>query len=150
MADEDRMTVQNMPRIGVILCECGGLIGDHITLEELEKKAAGLPGVVYARIMKPYPCSKDGQERLRRAVQEFDLDRVLIAGCSPRLVEKLFRKAVQETSMDPGYLMVANILELSTIPQNGDPQQAFQKALSIIEMGVARPEHHAGISATSW
>jgi heterodisulfide reductase subunit A len=137
MADEDRMTVQNMPRIGVILCECGGLIGDHIALEELEKKAAGLPGVVYAH-HEAYPCSKDGQERLRRAVQEFDLERVLIAGCSPRLVEKLFRKAVQETSMDPGYLMVANIRELSTIPQNGDPQTAFQKALSIIEMGVAR------------
>ena len=57
-----------------------------------------------------YPCSKDGRERIRRAITEQKLDRVLIAGCAPRLVEKLFRQAV-ESVLDPAYVNIADIRE---------------------------------------
>jgi len=137
MAEEDERIARNAPRVGVILCECGGIIGDRINLEELERQAAGLPGVVYTH-REAYPCSKDGQERLRRAVQDYGLERVLVAGCSPRLVEKLFRRAIQGTPVDPGYLMVANIRECTAQIPAEDPLAAFQSALSSIEMGTAR------------
>ena len=81
------------------------------------QQAAGPSRGCLTQPAKAYPCSKDGQERLRQAIAEQKLERVLIAGCTPRLVEKLFRQAVQP-ALEPGYLDVANIREqrLTSIP----------------------------------
>ncbi|TLN28071.1 hydrogenase iron-sulfur subunit, partial [bacterium] len=136
MAEEGDFVLPSPPRTGVILCECGGLIGERIDLAELERQAASQPGVVYAH-HEAYPCSKDGQERLRAAIDQHGLERVLVAGCSPRLVEKLFRRSVQDTALEPGYLMVSNVREQAALP-GADAQVALQKAMGIVEMGVAR------------
>ncbi|HWQ03820.1 MAG TPA: hydrogenase iron-sulfur subunit [Longilinea sp.] len=137
MAEDEETGLPNQPRTGVIFCECGGLIGGQINLEQLELQASALPGVVYTH-REAYPCSKDGQERLRRAVEDRNLERVLVAGCSPRLVEKLFRSAVQATTLDPGYLLVANVREQAALPHGDDPQATLQKAAGIVEMAAAR------------
>src|SRR3990170_3706858 len=84
--------LQSQNRIGVIICDCGREIAGRLDTAALWAYALALPGVVYAA-HAPYPCSKDGQERLRQAIEAQELDRVLIAGCTPRLVEKLFRQA---------------------------------------------------------
>ncbi len=137
MAEEGSLFSQGTPRVGVILCECGAMVSDHVDLEELARQAANLPGVVYTH-REAYPCSKDGQERLRLAVQEHELERILVAGCAPRLVEKLFRHSLQDTALDPGFLMVSNIREPIAQSLSLEPKAAVQKAMSIIEMGVAR------------
>ena len=97
-------------RMGVIVCECGGEIAGRIDTENLRRQAAGLPGVVYAAC-EAFPCSRDGQARLRRVVAENELDRVLIAGCAPRLVEKLFQQAARAARLDSGCIEVADIRE---------------------------------------
>lgn len=135
MAEEESLISQDVPRTGVILCECGGLIGTHLDLDELLKNTAGLPGIIYTH-HEAYPCSKDGMERLRQVIQEKGLERILIAGCAPRLMEKLFRQSLQDTTMDPGCLMVSNIREQATSIHPDDPQAAFQKAMSIIQTDV--------------
>lgn len=137
MAEDEELGLPNLPRTGVILCECGGLIGGQVDLEQLELQASALPGVVYTH-RDAYPCSKDGQERLRCAIEERNLERVLVAGCSPRLVEMLFRRAVQNTTLDPGCLMVANIREQAALPHGNDPQTTLQKAAGIVEMAAVR------------
>lgn len=134
---DDALIARNTPRIGVILCDCGGVIGNRINLEKLENQVSGLPGIVYVH-HEAYPCSKDGQERLSQAIAAVEMERILVAGCSPRLMEKLFRQSIQDTAVDPGYLMVVNIREQSAPFFIDDPQAAFQKAINMIEMGVAR------------
>ena len=134
---EEFPVAETCPRVGVFLCECGGMIGGVINLDLLAKQARELPGVVYVQ-HESYPCSKDGQERLRQAIRENSLERVLVAGCAPRLVEKLFNRAVQGTPIELGHLMVVNIREQSALIYPNDPQTAVRKALSIIAMGVAR------------
>ena len=137
MAEDEFPVAETCPRVGVFLCECGGMIGGVIDVDLLAKDIRQLPGVVFVH-HEAYPCSKDGQERLRQAIQDHDLERVLVAGCAPRLVEKLFYRALEGTAVEPGYLMVVNIREQSAQIYPNDPQTALRKALSIVAMGVAR------------
>lgn len=124
------------PRAGVVICECGGQVSRAVDVEELTWRASQLPGVVYA-IHEAYPCSRDGQERLRRAVAERGLERVLVAGCAPRLVDKLFKNTLLPAGIDPAYFSVVNIREQAGWMHAGDPQGALLKAAGAIEMGVA-------------
>ncbi len=107
------------PRIGVFVCGCGGQISQSLDLDALAQHACSLTGVCYST-HDAYPCSLDGQEKLCNAIQDQHLDRVLIAGCAPRLVEKLFQKAVQPLKIDPGH--VAQI-------RAGDQGQRVQASL---------------------
>ena len=123
-------------RVGVIICDCGGKISTTLDTEKLRQQASEIPEVVYAT-RDSYPCSKDGQARLCKAIAEQRLNRVLIAGCTPRLVEKLFQQAVQPTGLDASYINVADIREQVTYVHADDPL-ALSKAAEIIEMGVSR------------
>lgn len=136
MGDESTLIDRKTPRVGVILCDCGGVISSRINMDELAHQTAELPGVAFTH-HEPYPCSKDGQERLQIAIRENNLERILVAGCAPRLVEKMFRQAIQDTPVLPGYLIVVNIRELALQPMMDD-QTALSKAMSVIEMGITR------------
>jgi heterodisulfide reductase subunit A len=129
------MNDDNGLRLGVVVCDCGGKIADALDTEALRQQAAEIPEVVYA-VRDSYPCSKDGCERIRHAITEQRLDRVLIAGCAPRLVEKLFRKAL-EPVLDPAYLNIADVRE-HVAYVHGNDEAAVSKAGGLIEMGVAR------------
>ena len=77
------------PRTGILVCECGDEIAGVLDTNALCAAAAELPGVVYATC-EAYPCSKDGLLRMQQAIEENKLERLLVAGCTPRLVEKHF------------------------------------------------------------
>jgi heterodisulfide reductase subunit A len=133
MGDE---IANNVPRVGVIICDCGEKIARVLDTQALCQQAAAQTDVAYA-YRDSFPCNKDGQERIRKAIVEHQLDRVLVAGCSPRLVEMLFRQAVQPTGMDASYLNVINIRE-HVAYVHADVPEALSKAADLIEMGVAR------------
>lgn len=122
-------------RVGVVVCDCGKRIAGALDTEAVCKQAGEIPEVVYT-VREAFPCSQDGRERIRRAVEEQHLDRILIAGCAPRLVEKLFRKAL-EPVLDPAYVNIADVREQVAYVHPGDPA-AVSKAGGLIEMGVAR------------
>lgn len=136
-------------RLGVMICDCGNQIASRLDTELLCQQASALPGVVYTT-RHVYPCSKDGQACLHQAIAEQSLDRVLIAGCTPRLVEKLFREAGQTAGLAEGCVEVVNIREHCAYIHADDPQLATQKAATLIEMGAARlsstslPHVHSG------
>ena len=129
-------TTQLIPRIGVVICDCGDKIAGALDTEALCQQVGACPEVVFAA-RDGFPCSKDGQERLRKAIVDYNLDRVVIAGCTPRLVENLFRQSVEPTGLDPSFLDVIDIREHVAYVHPGDPA-ALSKAASLIESGVAR------------
>ena len=87
-----------------------GASNGGIDTGELQRQLSQLDGVAYI-CHEAYPCSKDGQERMRKAVADHSLDHILLAGCTPRLIEKLFRRTVRSAGVDPDLLQIVDIRE---------------------------------------
>jgi heterodisulfide reductase subunit A len=128
--------LQEKTRIGVFICECGGRISGGIDPDKLQHQVDQLDGVDYV-CHEAYPCSKDGQERMRKAISEHSLVHVLVAGCTPRMIEKLFRRTVKSAGIDPDLLQIVDIREQVAYVHE-DPDAAIKKAAGLIEMGIAR------------
>jgi heterodisulfide reductase subunit A len=133
------MAETNLPtkaRIGVFICDCGGRISEELDSSKLQKHISQIEGVAFSS-HEAYPCSKDGQARMQKAINEHALDRILVAGCTPRLVEGLFRKSIKSAGLDPDYLHLVDIRE-QVAYVHADQTTAWKKAATLIEMGVAR------------
>jgi heterodisulfide reductase subunit A len=131
------MNADDPPRVGIFVCECGEEIAGILDTEALRQRASDLPGVVYAA-SESYPCSKDGRLRIQQAIKAHNIERVLIAGCTPRLMNKLFEKTMQSVNLERSYLDVRNIREHCAYVHSSEPGVAQQKAANLIEMGVKR------------
>jgi heterodisulfide reductase subunit A len=125
------------PRIGVVICGCGGEISEKINVEALRQQVCEMPDIVYAAC-EPYPCSPDGQARLQRAIVDHHLERIVIAGCAPRLVGKLFRSAASAVELDESAIEIIDIREGCAFVHPPESQATQQKAADLIKMGVAR------------
>ena len=136
MTDDNSQNIPSMPRIGVCICNCGKEIAGILNTEQLCQQADAIPEVVYST-QEAFPCSKDGQARISQAIQEKQLERLLVAGCSPRLVEKLFREAAQIAGLPGAYVHVVDIREQCAYIHPDDPELAMTEAAAILEMGVA-------------
>jgi heterodisulfide reductase subunit A len=137
MGTGDVMKDKKKPRTGVIICECGQEIAGAIDTEALRRQADELPGVVYS-VSEAYPCSKDGCARLCEVIEKQGLERILIAGCSPRLVKKLFHETVAKAGLHPDFVDVVDIREGCAYVHASEPEAAFRKATDLIKMGVSR------------
>lgn len=131
------MNADTPHRVGIFVCECGDEIAGKLDTEALRQRASNLPGVVYAS-SESYPCSKDGRLRIQQAIKAHNIERVLVAGCTPRLMNKLFEKMMHSVDLDSSYLDVRNIREHCAYVHSNEPGVALQKAANLIEMGVKR------------
>src|SRR5512137_1651319 len=125
-----------MSRIGVFVCHCGENISRTVDVEAVARDAAALPGVAHACEYK-YMCSDPGQNLLKKAVAEHNLDGVVVAACSPRMHEKTFRKAAQTAGLNPYLVEMANIREHCSWVHE-DKEEATAKATEIVTMLVER------------
>ena len=125
------------PRIGVFVCQCGSAIASVINVDELTKYAKTLPNVVYAENMN-YPCSHQGQDEIVKAIKNNKLDRVVVAGCSPRLYEPTFQRCVSQAELNPWLFEMANIREFSSYCHQNEPAEATEKAKDTVRMAVAK------------
>jgi heterodisulfide reductase subunit A len=133
------------PRIGVYVCECGINIGAVVDVPEVVRFAEGLPNVVIARQSR-YTCSETGQETIKQDIQNLNLNRVVVASCSPRMHETTFRNAVAEAGLNPYYFQMANVREhVSWVVK--DPAQATAKARRLVNATVARVNWHEPLEA---
>ena len=107
---KERQQGEEPPRIGVFICHCGTNIAGVLDVKSLREFAAGLEGVVVARDY-PYMCSDPGQELIKKSIDEFDLNRVVVASCSPRMHEPTFRGVLEEKGLNPYFFEMANIRE---------------------------------------
>ena len=101
------------------------------------KYTASLPNVVITRDYR-YVCSDPGQALIKNDVKEYDLDRVVVASCSPRMHESTFRRVLEEADLNPYMLEMVNIREQCSWVHIGEPEKATEKAKSLIRMAVVR------------
>ncbi len=125
------------PRIGVFVCHCGLNIAGVVDVDALTEYARSLPDVVYA-IHNRYTCSDPGQEEIRKAIKEHNLNRVVVAACSPRMHEFTFRRTVAEAGLNPYLFEMANIREHCSWCHPNRPEEATLKAKDIVKVAVAK------------
>lgn len=130
------MTDTNI-RIGVFVCDCGSNIAGTVDTEALREYAAGLPGVVTA-IRNKYTCADPGQKEIQKAIRENNLNRVVVASCSPTSYEVIFRNCITGAGLNPYLLEMANIREHCSWVTLGNGQAATEKAKRILKVAVAR------------
>jgi heterodisulfide reductase subunit A len=121
----------------VFICDCGKKIADVVDVEEVERQAARLPGVCLAR-RETYSCSKAGLRDIKEAVSEHSLNRVVVAGCTPRTHERLFRAALEEAGLSGSRFEMVNIREQCAYVHVNEKASATRKALDLVRMGVAK------------
>ena len=133
---KERQQGEEPPRIGVFICHCGTNIAGVLDVKSLREFAAGLEGVVVARDY-PYMCSDPGQELIKKSIDEFDLNRVVVASCSPRMHEPTFRGVLEEKGLNPYFFEMANIREHCSWVHE-DVEKATEKAKRLIAAAVAK------------
>ncbi|MGY5853616.1 MAG: FAD-dependent oxidoreductase, partial [Candidatus Thorarchaeota archaeon] len=107
-ADLELMAAE--PRIGVIICSCGINIAGTVDVAEVTQYASTLPNVVYSENLL-YSCSSDAQVVIKDAIKEHNLNRVVVASCTPRTHEPLFRATIEEAGLNKYLFDLANIRE---------------------------------------
>jgi heterodisulfide reductase subunit A len=108
-----------------------------MNVDDIVKYTASLPNVIIAQDYR-YVCSDPGQTLIKNDVEEYDLDRVVVASCSPRMHESTFRKVLEEAGLNPYMLEMVNIREQCSWVHIGEPEKATEKAKSLIKMAVVR------------
>ena len=125
------------PRIGVFVCHCGSNIASVVDVEEVVRRARELPHVVFAE-RNIYTCADDSQEQIKQRIAEHRLNRVVIASCTPRTHEPIFRDTLRDAGLNPYLLEMANIRDQCSWVHSSRPQQATEKSIDLVGMAVAR------------
>jgi len=125
------------PRIGVYVCHCGLNIAGTVDCEEVAEFASTLPNVVVAEDTR-YACSDQGQETIKKDIKEHNLNRVVVASCSPRLHEPTFRKTCEEAGLNKYLFEMANIREHCSWVHLHDKKAATEKAKDLVRAAVAK------------
>jgi len=131
----------NEVRLGVFICDCGERIASILDMEALEREVRGLPEVTVARRLR-YSCSPDGLAAIRSAIAEEGLNRVLVAGCTPRTLEPRFWAACKEAGLDAELFDLVDIREGCAWVHQDESLAATAKAVDLIRMGIARVALH--------
>jgi heterodisulfide reductase subunit A len=130
-------------RIGVYVCHCGTNIEGTIDTVGVARFAATLPGVVVARDYK-YMCSDPGQELIRQDIRQNNLERVVVAACSPCLHEKTFRNATALGGLNQFYFQMVNVREHDSWVHT-DRVAATEKAKDLVRAAVRRVALHRAL-----
>lgn len=123
-------------RLGIFICDCGSQISSTLDMYELEERVRSLPGVAVVQRMR-YSCSPDGLAMIRTVIGEQNLSRVVVAGCTPRLLQRRFHKACEEAGLPRDAFELVDIREGCAWVHQNEPQAATSKAVALIRMGIA-------------
>jgi heterodisulfide reductase subunit A len=124
-------------RIGVFLCHCGTNIAGVLNMKQLAEYAILLPGVVQVAT-NLYTCSEPGQQEIIKIVTEHNINRVVVAACTPLFLEPAFRKCIVQAGLNPFLLEMANFREQITWVHSQEPGLALEKAKDVLAAAVAR------------
>ena len=125
------------PRVGVFVCKCGINIAGVVNVPEVTEYAKALPNVVFTD-NNLYTCSQDTQEIIKQKILEHRLNRVVVASCSPRTHEPLFRETLKEGGLNQYLFEMANIRDQCSWVHAQDPKGATEKAKDLVRMAVAK------------
>jgi heterodisulfide reductase subunit A len=125
------------PRIGVFICHCGSNIASVVDVERVVKRTRELPHVVVAE-SNTYTCADDTQKHIKESIAEHRLNRVVVASCTPRTHEPIFRDTLRDAGLNPYLLEMANIRDQCSWVHSGQPGKATDKAVDLVRMAVGR------------
>ncbi len=144
----DPLDLSGPPRVGVMVCHCGVNIGGVLDVEGLAEYAGSLPDVAVATA-DLFSCSSTGQDQLVEMVRDHGLNRIVVAACTPRTHEPVFREALARIGFNPFLFEMANIRDQCSWVHAGEPGAAQEKARALIRMAVARARHLEPLQAGS-
>ena len=134
--DEHDVTDEE-PRIGVFVCHCGMNIASVVDVERVVKSVENQPGVVFATHTM-FTCSDTSLSNIKDMIHEHRLNRVVVASCTPRTHEPLFRETLREAGLNPYLFEMANIRDQCSWVHSAVPQSATEKAIELVKMAIAR------------
>ncbi len=126
-----------MGRIGVFVCHCGINIAGTVDVERVAEEIREHPEVVCATSYR-YMCSNPGQQLVKDAIAEHDLDGVVVAACSPLMHEETFRRAASAAGLNPYRCEMANIREQCSWVHEHEPACATEKAVDLVRTVVEK------------
>ncbi len=125
------------PRVGVYVCHCGKNIAGVVDVDKVVEYASTLPNVVHAS-KNMYMCSLPAQSDIKDDIKKHQLNRVVVASCSPKMHESTFRDAVKAGGLNPYLYEQANIREQCSWVHSDHPELATEKANDLVRMAVAK------------
>jgi len=125
------------PRIGVFVCNCGINIGGIADVPAIAEFAKDLPNVVYVE-ENLFTCSQDTQDKMVEVIKEHNLNRIVVAACTPRTHEPLFQETLRNASLNAYLFDMANIRNQCTWVHSDDKEKATEKSKDLVKMSVAR------------
>lgn len=134
---DERSDPDEEPKIGVLVCHCGKNIGAVVDVEEVKKYASTLGAVVMVED-NLYSCSQDTQDLIRETIVEHDLNRIVVAACTPRTHEPLFQDTNREAGLNKCLVEMANIRDQCSWVHMHEKEAATEKAKDLIRMAVAK------------
>jgi heterodisulfide reductase subunit A len=127
-------------RIGVFVCHCGINIGGVVDVPEVTQYAGDMENVVYYTDSL-YSCSQDAQEVIKEKIKEHNLNRVVVAACSPRTHEPLFQETLKDAGLNRCLFEMVNIRDQCSWVHANEPEAATSKSRDLVRMGVAKARH---------
>jgi len=133
---EERDVAQEVPRIGVFICHCGINIASVVDVEALRDYAQTLPYVEYVE-NSLFACSQDAQELIKDRIKEHNLNRIVVASCTPRTHEPTFQETIKEAGLNKYLFQMANIRDQGSWVHQNEPEKATKRAKDQVRMSVA-------------
>jgi heterodisulfide reductase subunit A len=124
-------------RIGVFVCRCGINIAAYVDVPSIVEYSKTLPGVVYAE-ENMYTCSSDGLNKINEAIKRNNINRVVVASCTPRTHEPLFQATCEEAGVNKYLFEMANIRDQCSWVHMKEPKKATEKAKDLVRMAVSK------------
>ncbi len=134
---EKKITPEDEPRIGVFVCHCGVNIAGVVDVPDVVEYAKTIPNVVHVE-NNLFTCSTDTQEQIKKIVEENDLNRVVVASCSPRTHEPLFQDTIRDAGLNKYLFEMANIRDQCSWVHVTEPGHATDKAKDLVRMAISR------------
>jgi heterodisulfide reductase subunit A len=134
---EKEVKITDEPRIGVMVCHCGINIGNYVDVPRVVEYVSKLPNVVVCEA-NLYSCSSDSQIRIKQLIAEHNLNRFIVASCTPRTHESLFQETCQEAGMNKYLFELVNIRDQCSWVHMTEKEAATEKAMDLIRMNIAK------------
>ncbi|NVM45346.1 MAG: CoB--CoM heterodisulfide reductase iron-sulfur subunit A family protein [Candidatus Lokiarchaeota archaeon] len=134
---EKEVSTTDEPRIGVLVCHCGINIGKYVDVPKVRDYIKSLPNVVWCED-NLYSCSSDSQELIKEKIKEHNLNRFIVASCTPRTHESLFQETCQEAGMNKYLFEMVNIRDQCSWVHMTEKEAATAKSMDLIRMAVSK------------
>lgn len=145
--DEHDVTDET-PRVGVFVCHCGMNIASVVDVERVVENIKDQPGVVTATHTM-FTCSDTSLSNIKDTIREHRLNRVVVASCTPRTHEPLFRETLREAGLNPYLFELANIRDQCSWVHSNEPEAATKKATELVKMAIARAHYLSALEGST-